>query len=851
MAGSAVTPNLGANQGQQQPHFAHTPQNPQRDSVEDQREKLKIPEEFQNELKTLITTYRTGWAPDRLLRIPLWIRNLLMFRGSQCLGYDVGNNTYFDAWAWYRQNGQVQDGEDNYLDKYSNNITQMLEAGFVGAMSRSLPPTIVKPQNAEVLADITTAKAASEAMSIIERMNDLDSMVLSENNLLYLYAVYFKYTRPVLDGDWAGWDYEDEFGEITVNQPDRYHCYKCGKDTPSDALGKDQSHDCPGCGSPMGDEAFYPGQDSQQISLTGQKRVPRAMVKWSVHGPLEIDVDPSAKTLQDTPLLSFDQEVDVGALRTSFPDSFESIMEGAQVGTTPNASYEKLQRDRVYSMGWGFTDDTSNQKPTFSQNWIQPFAYARTGNKEFADYMNRVCPDGVKMTLVGDLVVDMRKANLTKEWTACTLRENVGMYPESIADNVVPFNIRLNDTLDIIDDWIQRCAAGMTLYDASKIDGREIMGKVMSSGILNPINTKGKMADKPLSDAIFQFEFELDPQIFSYPTMLMNLAQMISGVTPDIGGVGTTDESHTNGGQQQMLSVARTKLGIFWRNLKKEHAEAAQNALDCLQRLMRAGAIGEIYDVIQTNGSAFRNNYVDWNKMQGHIKVYPEVDQGLPQSEDEIRQSLMQIVKMATDNNPIAMAFVDDPTNQRLIISTLAPEGSVAPNQAQEDRTLQAINTLMENDYLITTDPQTGQVMQRLPVMPDAHVDDFGLVRTIIRHFLQENSDYEKSNPGGWERVEKYLDMSIEMEVQEGMAEAQRGMKVKMAGMPPPPPKDPLQQAAAQEAIKDGARAVTDLISIAEGPDPAQGVNITPKVTAAAKVAQIAIDAQRLQAGGK
>jgi hypothetical protein len=779
------------------------------------------------------------------------MRNELMFRGSQLLGWDPGNQTYFDAYAWYRQNSSEQDGEDTYLEKYGNNITQMLEGGFVGTMSRGVPPTVVKPENAEILADVTTAKAASEAISIIERMNKIRQLVRIENNLLYLYGAYFKYTRAVLDGDWAGWDYEPQYGEITVQKPARFHCFRCGKDTPQEQAQQSGAGSCPKCGAPMGPEAFYPPETTQEMSIVGQKKIPRAMVKWSAHGPMEIDVDPMAKSLADTPLLAFDQEVDVGALRLTFPGMFKQITEGQEVGTTPNASYEKLRRNEIYSMGWGYTSDSQNQKPTFSQNWLQPIAYGRTGDQEFAKWALDTFPDGVKVSLVGPLVVDVKKANLTKQWTACLLHENVGMYPPAIADNVVPFNVRLNDAMDLIDDWIERCSMGMTIYDQSKIDKREMAGRVMAPGVLNGIQTKGAGMDKPLGDSIMQFKFELDAQVFSYPNMLITMCELISGVTPQVFGGGGQPGIETAKGQHQALDTAITKLNIFWENLKEEHATASQNALECLQQLMKAGAIQELWDVIEANGSEFRNKYVNWDKMQGHIKVYPDIDEGLPQSPEQIRETLMQVIKLASEGNPLMTEIMDSVANQETVMAVLAPQGMVLPNAKQWARTLQHINTLMENDVTGVVDPATGQVVTRLPVMPNKEIDDFPIARRTIREFLQENSDYERTNPGGWERVLQYLQICKDMETSEAAEEQQRKLKVQMAGMPPKPPPDPLQQAAAQEAIKDGAHAIDRLQQISDGPPPPPGVNMTPLVTAASKIAQVAVDTARLQAGGK
>jgi hypothetical protein len=248
---------------------------------------------------------------------------------------------------------------------------------------------------------------------------------------------------------------------------------------------------------------------------------------------------------------------------------------------------------------------------------------------------------------------------------------------------VVPFNIRLNDVMDLIDDWIERCAAGMTIYDSNKIDRREMAGRVMSPGVLNGVQTKGAGIDKPLQDAIMQFKFDLDPQVFNYPPMLIQMAETISGVTPQTFGGGGQEGIETKGGQEQALNTALGKLNIYWKGTKGEHAQAAQNALECLQKLMQAGAVGEIWDVVQANGSEFRNNYVNWNKMQGHIKVYQDIDQGLPQTPQQIRETMQTFLKMSDGKNPIVTSMLDCVPNQESMMATLAPPGWVLPQAAQ------------------------------------------------------------------------------------------------------------------------------------------------------------------------
>jgi len=118
------------------------------------------------QIVNLFTTYRAGWAQDRMLRFPNWLR-CPDVQGHPDSSWDAGSNTYVDALAWYRQNPSNDGADDVDLEKFINNITQMFGTGFVAALSRGVPPTLVRPENAENLADTTTAKASQEAIGLL------------------------------------------------------------------------------------------------------------------------------------------------------------------------------------------------------------------------------------------------------------------------------------------------------------------------------------------------------------------------------------------------------------------------------------------------------------------------------------------------------------------------------------------------------------------------------------------------------------------------------------------------------------------------------------------------------------
>lgn len=861
-----------------QPNVPPTVDNPLEQTPEETIQNLGIAEEDKNRLVETVTLYRTGWAPDRLLRMALWTRNDLMYRGRQLLGWDQQQGVYYDALALYMQSGEQNEGDDTYLQAFQNNITKMLGTAFIGTMARSVPPTVIRPENAVVLSDVTTAKAGQEAIAIIERMNDIRGLLRNENTMLYLYGCYFKHTRPVIDGAWAGYDEEPEVKMQAQMLPDRYHCSQCGKDVPvgesvpSDSegatgslIGQDpdsstedagsagQGKQCP-CGNSLGPANFYPAEQGDELEIVvGTKKVPRAMVKWTVHGPMEFDADPEAKKLKDSPIGALDMEVDIGTLRRIFPKA--KIQDGAQVSTTPNAGFERLRRNESYSQGNSYTSDSFQAKPTYSQVWMQPESYYRLGldekdsdGKTFADRMMDVGPEGLKLSMVGDQVVDIRPAVFEKEWTHCVLIEGCGLYPPSVADDVVPFNIRINGAMDILDDHYQRCSTGIIIADGSKLDRRELAGKRMESGVLNFIKTKSLGQAEPLTNVITQFMPQVDASLREYVPMLWNLAQQIASLPPQVFGVGTQEGVDTASGQAQQLSQAQLGLNVFFENEKVEHAEASQNAIECLQKAHQDGLMNEIWDVEEANGSEFRNKYVDLGKMTGRIRVYPQPDAGLPQSPEQLRDLYKELIGMAggANPNPIVAEMLDCVANQETVLASIGGEDMVLPSATQRSRTLQHINILLEKQGPMVIQPQpdgTVATSNDLPVKPQiGYEQSFPVLIATIEEFRCENWDEEQSNPEGWQRLEQYYQLALQLEAQQSAQQAQRKKMVMAAGQPSP---DPQEQQAKQLLLADGAKAVQDLANIAAIP-PAiaiPGKALPAVVSAAGKILDNALKA--------
>lgn len=799
----------------------------------------------------IVTMYRDQWCTDRLVRQRIWIKNVLFYRGVQVLDWyqdmNGGAGGWVDSLAWYQGSNKTKDGESTELEKYIHPLTLMLGQTFIGVLSRDIPTTVVKPADARVLADMTTAEAAQEALKIIGRKNRERQMVRNELEVLYLFGVYFKQTRGVLDGAWCGYDTEIDIDEITVEQPDVMRCTQCGADTPaSDVQPSDDgaSMTCPQCGAGMGTGNFFEGGPAQKrLGVVGVRKVPRAMVKQTVHSPLEIDADPQAKDLAGTPILAFDQEIDVGEARSMFPNAWEDIHEGEAASTTAMADYDRLRRNEVYAMGTAYTTDTNQQRPTYSQVWVQPTAYSRDGDQEYAKRMRTAAPDGVKLTMMGSKVVGVKKAVLTREWTCCRLHENFGLYSPSIAEFVVSFNERFNSAMQAYDDYMMRAPFGLNLVNGSKIDVDKWKGNTLAPATITPVWLNAT-AGESLANIFQHFDIPVNPGLALYPQMLWMFAQILNGLPAQLAGTGTSEDVETFGGQQLQVSGANAGITPFWESLKLEHAEAGQNAIDCLRELLRTGAAREIWDVIEDKGAKFRNtDSIDFSKLRGEVTCYMDEDQDLPQSPEQIRENLTLVFKELGAQNPAAQRIFDVPANQERIGSVLFPN-LVGPINAQRAKTLADLGVLQEQMAEPVQNPD-GSIGAKLPVDPSV-VEDMSVAIATISEYMIENADIRIKNPIGWSQMEQYFGACQEMQAQQKIRTEKLNLEVKAAAAPPQAPKvDPETVAEVRELQQQASVAIAQLIKLAQLDPALTKGTATAQVSAAGDIVDAAVDASK------
>jgi hypothetical protein len=755
---------------QAQRGMEHTPSDPMQGKADEPQNSAQLSEEDQQRLIALVRSYKDQWSQDRVVLMQRCLQNLEFFKGNQFISFGPGESEFFNAVDWMNQGDHAQDADDKDLYQYCNNFYQMLATGFVAALAPQVPKSKWMPEDAEQLADVTTAKAAQTLIGIIEQQNREQSLL--KQQLLYLYTTgaVFRHTRYVVDGERAGTTREPIFNETeTQLAPDRYHCFHCGATSPSEAMPLDgplDRHRCAHCQQSLGEDSFFPAEYGPVIQKVGEEEVPNGMVAQNLYSPLEVDCDPAASNLRQTPILNLEVEVHLGALRAAYPDMYEQISASPSSELSSNGSIDRIARQQVYAQTGAASSILQDQRPTLSRTWIQPWAFDLEDDRDFGERMRAAYPTGLLLVSTGATFLSAREASLTREWTWAGTHEGFGLFPPSIGDIVVPFQKRYNDMANILHEFMDRCSSGVTLANADLIDTKSMQGKPMLPGVLNLVKLKrtGAPGSVRMADALYQFQFQMHEEAFSYLDKLAYNAQMFAGIPPQVYGGAGDPSIETFGGQQQQLNSALGKLNIYWENLKEEHAKADELAVNCAKDNLTA----DMRQVILERGSEFRNDYIRLDDLQGSVHAYADTDQGLPVTAAELRQRWMDLMQAAA-SNPLAQAIFDDPTNQEQAATALGVPNMVVPGAAMRSKVLQIIDRLLNAEAVPVVDPRTGRPtgQVRPTILPDKAIDDFTVLKQVVRQYCQENSDIPDNNPAGWQNLLAYFTAAVAMEAQQ------------------------------------------------------------------------------------
>lgn len=761
-------------QGLQQSPFAQPEQQPEeksqsRDtttttpapgSIEDRKKAFGLDTDDEKNIIKLVKDFKQDWSISRRQVIRKTLRHIEYSKNNQYIYWDSFTTSYKPFTSTLGA-GSVQgseQGTDSAQYQSPVNIIQWLERVYCSKIGANVPDVEWWPGDSESDIDNRAAIARGRAYQKIASDNRVKDCLDQAISHFFLTGGWFRHIRWSMDKTVTGTHYEDIYGWADQQlSPDRYSCPDCGADTPANVQAIDptgrQKTPCVGCGKPMGSANFYPAVTVKMPVVTGQKEVPNGQVRWDFYNLLNVEIMPTASTsgpgvIGNTPILDLSVDITKGAFRKMYPDKATWNMAGAtQSDSSSNdADLARMARQQTMSPGDFRVNSAAPNITTLHRVWLTPESINNLDNAEQAQKLADKIGEGAVVAIVNEKIVDIQNAILRKEWTSCQARKNVGAYPPAPVEVAMPFQDRINDRTNGVDEYFDRCGNPPILFNNTQID-EAFNGKFLPPGVLTGVPVNADLG-QDLSKAFFQPKFEMDNGIFEWISQLLNYVQLLVGIIPQTYG-GSDPNVKTASGQEQALKSALEILWLVWNAVRGEFTEGANLSVDCFA----ANATKDEYDVVKSDDSPdFQNEPIRLADLSGKAVAKAEASQDYPVSYEAQRQVFEQWLGFTDGKAPneLALEMLKSYSNRREALRYVGTPGMELPEAVARNLVLSDIQLLIKGQpteiEVAGEDPNTGipapQTITKPSIEPDPDFYDFDvLIETTDEYALKHMKD--------------------------------------------------------------------------------------------------------------
>ena len=781
-----------------------SPRTPMLESPEDRLAKFGIGTEGKiNVEEKLIQVFRLhieDWAIPYRVALREALRGIEYDKGNQYIAWDPFMMGFFNPFSGGMAGNPegTQQGSDD-LNVYQNqcNVIQWLRRAWVSTLGADIPDLEWWPENSDSDQDNRASEVRGRVYRKISNDNKKKDVLEQCLEHLFLTGSYFRNIYWSMDKVLTGTHYEPEIGWADkVIAPDRYSCPSCGTDNPANIQNMAQGGtQCMGCGRPLTSAHFFPSSKVKMPTIVGQKEVPNGQVRWNIFNLLNVRVMPTASTqnggvLANTPLLDLQQDITAGALRMMYPGAWKQVRPNSIDNSFPDAELARIARIRVASPAYMYGIHNTKNIPTLHKVWFQPDAICALDDQNEADEIVDLITNGGKeegccAAILNDKIIDIRFGSMRKEWTWCGSSKGKGAYPPAPVRTALDFQDRINDRTNSVDEFHDRAGNPPILYNKT-VFGDQLNGKFLPAGSLLGVAVNLDVGRK-LDDTFWQPKFSMDNGIYQWIDKLIQLVQLLVGITPQTYG-GSDPNIKTKGGQEQALQVAMGILWLYWSLVREEWTSSGELSVD----LFAKNATTDQYNVIKQEDSPdFENEPIRLADISGHAHAYPEANQDYPIGYDKQREIFKELFMMANgkEPNPLVMEVLDTFEARRLAMRYLGPPDMELPETPFRYKVLTDISNIVNAEQPMITlagppDPMTGApgAMQVPVCQPDKDFDDLDVsIDTVVRYAIKNYK--ELAGRPALDALRAYLKLAMQYRMQK-QVENQGGPSLLTAGVP-------------------------------------------------------------------
>ena len=633
--------------------------------------------------------------------------------------------------------------------QFVTNLYQAFGLSFISVLSQDVPATRFYPQSAQSIADITTARAASQVSELVEQNNRVQHLLTGVAFYLWTDGKIGGYVRYVADSQRFGSHDEPVIEEHYVPLgEDAYVCPECGaeQEVGSEA-GGDEWQDgrrqksggsphlrkrrmgggaakprnearasairrassgnqspvtghqspvtprllppviCRNCGASLGPEHFKPAPRVAIPLVTGVRRVANGQEVISVVGGLELNTPVWANEMHEYPYLQWSMEVHRAKLKASYPLAADKI----QMGGPQSADEVYARATRVaISQGLPTTHpgDALFNLITFSRTWIRPWAFYAIEDKSVRDALLALFPDGCYVAFAGDTYCESRNESMDDRWRVMHALPGDGQNRPSVGDSLVQIQERYN-TLSNIQAETYEYGIPPIYADPQVLDFDALSNQTAEPAAHYPARAR---PGQPLAAGFFQpAPAQVPPDLVRHQQDLMGpVAQFLTGLFPAVFGGEMESQKTAIGLRDGARSGARAAGTGVAAAEDSFIADVMLLSVDCFRKNRPEDA--EI--PILGPGGEFESRWIRLADLKGNIQAYPESDETFPRLKSQQRAVVQQLM---ASSDPLIQQALADPSNIGFVKCVLGLSDLVVPGEDSRNKQLREIDLLLQS----------------------------------------------------------------------------------------------------------------------------------------------------------
>jgi hypothetical protein len=700
-----------------------------------------------NSLRELVLEYRQEGIVARRHEIRRIRQARLFWQGLQYAWWNPQDMT----WHLPYESKIYDDSAAAEMPRYQfvTNLYQAFGLSFISVLSQDVPATRFYPQSAQSIADITSARAASEVCDLVEQNNRVQHLLTGVAFYLWTDGKIGGYVRYVADAQRFGAHDEPVIEEHYVPLcDDVYACPECGAEQAvgAEAGGReagsgvvarlfrggesdDADDDAAAADSTASDETnspetSFPGSKDPGYSNAGQTAaitpglLPPVICRacGASLGPEHFR--PAARVA--VPLVT-------GVRRVANGQEVISVAGGLELNTPVWANemheYPYLQwsmevhraklkasyphaADKIQMGGPETTDEVYARATriaiaqglptthpgdalfnliTFSRTWIRPWAFYSIEDKSVRDALLALYPDGCYVAFAGDTYCESRNESMDDRWRVMHALPGDGQNRPSVGDSLVQIQERYN-TLSNIQAETYEYGIPPIYADPQVLDFDALSNQTAEPAAHYPARAR---PGQPLAAGFFQpAPAQVPPDLVRHQQDLMGpVAQFLTGLFPAVFG-GEMESQKTASGYAMARDQALGRLGLVWRRLKTFYADVMLLSVDCFRKNRPEDA--EI--PILGPGGEFESRWIRLADLKGNIQAHPESDETFPRLKSQQRAVVQQLM---ASSDPMIQQALADPSNIGFVKGVLGLSDLVVPGEDSRNKQLREIDLLL------------------------------------------------------------------------------------------------------------------------------------------------------------